>query len=39
MKTVFAKLLNQVETISILVALILYIKEIPENRKESHYQA
>ncbi|MEA5542905.1 pentapeptide repeat-containing protein, partial [Limnoraphis robusta Tam1] len=37
--SILAKMLGQVETISLLIALVLYIKEIPERRKESHYQA
>ncbi len=37
--SILAKILNQLETLSLLIALVLYIKEIPERRKESHYQA
>ena len=35
----FAKILGTADAISVLLALILFIKEIPERRKQSHYQA
>ncbi|MBD2484881.1 globin domain-containing protein [Planktothrix sp. FACHB-1365] len=34
-----ARLLGAVEGISIIVAIILYVKEIPDRKKEFHYQA
>ncbi|MFB2921391.1 globin domain-containing protein [Aerosakkonema funiforme] len=34
-----AKILGSADAISVLLALILFIKEIPERRKQSHYQA
>lgn len=37
--SIVARLLGAVEGISIIVALILYVKEIPDRKKEFHYQA
>ncbi|MBD2185431.1 pentapeptide repeat-containing protein [Planktothrix sp. FACHB-1375] len=34
-----AKIVGSADAISVLLALILFIKEIPERRKQSHYQA
>lgn len=34
-----AKILESADAISVVLALILFIKEIPERRKQSHYQA
>ncbi|MGB3694745.1 MAG: pentapeptide repeat-containing protein [Spirulinaceae cyanobacterium] len=38
-ETWLAELLEGAESISLLVALVLYIKEIPDRKKEFHYQA
>ncbi|NEP82341.1 MAG: globin [Okeania sp. SIO3B3] len=37
--SIFAKTLDSASTISLIVAIILFIKEIPDRKKEFHYQA
>ncbi|NEO55233.1 MAG: globin [Okeania sp. SIO3B5] len=37
--SIFAKTLDSADTISLIVAIILFIKEIPDRKKEFHYQA
>ncbi|MGB3508726.1 MAG: globin domain-containing protein [Microcoleaceae cyanobacterium] len=37
--SIFAKTLDSADTISLLVAIILFVKETPDRRKEFHYQA
>jgi hemoglobin-like flavoprotein/uncharacterized protein YjbI with pentapeptide repeats len=38
-KSRFAKILGGIEAISILVALVLFVKEAPDRKKQFHYQA
>ncbi|NET44301.1 MAG: globin [Okeania sp. SIO2B3] len=37
--SIFAKTLASADTISLIVAIILFVKEIPDRKKEFHYQA
>lgn len=35
----FSEIVNSVDTISVVIALVLFIKEAPDRRKQFHYQA
>ena len=37
--SIFAKTLDSADTISLIVAIIIFVKEIPDRKKEFHYQA
>jgi hypothetical protein len=35
----FSEIVNSVDTVSVVIALVLFIKEAPDRRKQFHYQA